>query len=144
MFGKVAIITGGASGFGRATALAFAREGTKVVVGDIDLPGARDTVAVIKEKGGEAECLQVDVTRSTDVEAMVKKAVDQYGGLDFAFNNAGVVGPAVGVVDTTEEDWNHVIATHRTGVCLCMKYEIPEMLKRGRRGAIVNNGSVTA
>src|SRR5215472_10486524 len=142
MTGKVAIITGGASGIGRATALAFARQSTKVVVGDLDLVGAKDTVALIKEKGGTADCLQVDVTRSTDVEAMVKRAVDQYGGLDFAFNNAGVVGPAVGVVDTSEDEWNRVIATNLTGVWLCMKYEIPAMLKRGR-GAIVNNGSVT-
>jgi NAD(P)-dependent dehydrogenase (short-subunit alcohol dehydrogenase family) len=91
MTSKVAIITGGASGIGRATALAFARQGTTVLIGDVDLEGVRDTVVSIKEKGGEADCLHVDVTRSADVEAMVKKAVDQYGGLDFAFNNAGLV-----------------------------------------------------
>ena len=142
MTGKVVVITGGASGIGRATALAFARQGTKVIIGDVDLAGAKDTVTSIKDKGGEADCLQVDVTRPFDVEAMVRKAVNQYGGLDFAFNNAGLVGPAVGVVDTTEEDWNRVLATNLTGIWLCMKYEIPEMLKRGR-GAIVNNGSVT-
>jgi NAD(P)-dependent dehydrogenase (short-subunit alcohol dehydrogenase family) len=142
MTGKVAIITGGASGIGRATALAFTRRGARVIIADIDLAGAQDTVASIKEKDGEADCLQVDVTRSADVQAMVKKAVDQYGGLDFAFNNAGLVGPVAGVVDTTEEDWTRVLATNLTGVWLCMKYEIPEMLRRGR-GAIVNNGSVT-
>ena len=142
MTGKVVVITGGASGIGRATALAFARQGARVVIGDIDLAGAKETVASIKEAGGEADCLQVDVTKSIDVQGMVRSAVDRYGGLDFAFNNAGLVGPVVGVVDTAEDDWNHVVATNLTGVWLCMKYEIPEMLKRGR-GAIVNNGSVT-
>ena len=141
MTAKVVVITGGASGIGRAAALAFARHGTKVIIGDIDLNGAKDTVASIKDKGGEADCLRVDVTKSTDVQAMVTKAVAQYGGLDFAFNNAGLAS-AAGVVDTSEEDWAHVLATNLTGVWLCMKYEIPEMLKRGK-GAIVNNGSVT-
>lgn len=142
MIGKVVVITGGASGIGRATALAFARRGARVVIADIDLAGARETVASIKDSGGEADCLQVDGTESADVRSMVTRAVDQYGGLDFAFNNAGLVGPLVGVVDTTEEDWNQVVATNLSGVWLCMKYEIPQMLKRGR-GAIVNNGSVT-
>ena len=142
MTGKVVVITGGASGIGRAAALAFARHGTKVIIGDVDLGGAKDTVASIKDNGGEADCLKVDVTKSTDVQAMVTRAVAQYGGLDFAFNNAGLVGPVVGVVDTSEEDWAHVVATNLTGMWLCMKYEIPEMVKRGK-GAIVNNGSVT-
>jgi NAD(P)-dependent dehydrogenase (short-subunit alcohol dehydrogenase family) len=84
MTGRVVVITGGASGIGRATALAFARQGTRVIIGDIDLAGAEDTVASIKDKGGEADCLQVDVTKSTDVQAMVARAVAQYGGLDFA------------------------------------------------------------
>ena len=142
MTDKVAVVTGGASGIGRATALAFARHGTKVIIGDIDLNGAKDTVASIKDNGGEADCLKVDVTKSIDVQAMVTRAVAQYGGLDFAFNNAGLVGPIVGIVDTSEEDWAHVVATNLTGMWLCMKYEIPEMLKRWK-GAIVNNGSVT-
>lgn len=142
MIGKVVVITGGASGIGRATALAFARRGVRAVIGDIDLASAKETVALIKDAGGQADCLQVDVTKSADVRGMVTRAVDQYGGLDFAFNNAGLVGPVVGVVDTTEEDWSQVVATNLTGVWLCMKYEIPQMLKRGR-GVIVNNGSVT-
>lgn len=142
MTGKVVVITGGASGIGRATALAFAREGARVVVGDIDIAGAENTVATIKDMGVEADCLRVDVAKSADVQAMVMRAVDRYGGLDFAFNNAGLVGSVGGVVETTEDDWNSVVATNLTGVWLCMKYEIPEMLKRGR-GAIVNNGSVT-
>ena len=142
MIGKVVVITGGASGIGRAAALAFAQQGAKVVIGDIDLAGAKEAVASIRDAGGEADCLQVDVTKAAHVRGMVTRAVDQYGGLDFAFNNAGLVGPLVGVVDTTEEEWNRVVATNLTGVWLCMKYEIPDMLKRGR-GAIVNNGSVT-
>jgi NAD(P)-dependent dehydrogenase (short-subunit alcohol dehydrogenase family) len=137
------LITGGASGIGRATALAFAREGARVFIADIDLAGTKETVASIQQAGGQADCLQVDVTKSTDVQSMVRSAVDRYEALDFAFNNAGVVGPVVGVVYTTEDDWNHVVAINLTGVWLCMRYEIPEMLKRGQ-GAIVNNGSVTS
>lgn len=142
MTGKVVVVTGGASGIGRATAFAFAREGAAVVVGDIDVAGAENTVAMIREMGGKAGCLRVDVGNSADVQALVRKAVDQYGGLDFAFNNAGLVGSVAGIVETTEDDWNLVVATNLTGVWLCMKYVIPEMLKRGR-GAIVNNSSVT-
>jgi NAD(P)-dependent dehydrogenase (short-subunit alcohol dehydrogenase family) len=142
MSGKVVIVTGGASGIGRATALAFAREGAKVVIGDIDVAGCENTVAAIKEKGGEAAYLGMDVTKSADIQALVKRAVSEYGGLDYAFNNAGLVGSVAGIVDTTEEEWNRVVAINLTGIWLCMKYEIPEMLKRGG-GAIVNNGSVT-
>jgi NAD(P)-dependent dehydrogenase (short-subunit alcohol dehydrogenase family) len=142
MTGKVVVITGGASGIGRAAALAFAREGAGVVIGDIDIAGAENAVATIKDMGGKADCLRVDVAKSVDVQALVLKAVGHYGGLDFAFNNAGLVGSVAGIVETTEEDWNRVVATNLTGVWLCMKYEIPEMLKRGR-GVIVNNGSVT-
>jgi NAD(P)-dependent dehydrogenase (short-subunit alcohol dehydrogenase family) len=142
MAGKVVIVTGGASGIGRATALAFARDGAKVVIGDIDAAGCENTVAAIKDKGGEAAYLRMDVTKSADIQALVRKAVSDYGGLDCAFNNAGLVGSVAGIVDTTEEEWNRVVATNLTGVWLCMKYEIPEMLKRGG-DAIVNNGSVT-
>src|SRR5262249_41457377 len=141
MKGKVVIITGGASGIGRATAFAFAREGASVVIGDLDGAGSEKTAAAIQEKGGAACCLRMDVTKSADIQRLVAKAVQQYGGLDYAFNNAGTVGSTAGIVDTTEEDWNRVIALNLTSVWLCMKYEIPEILKRGG-GAIVNNGSV--
>lgn len=112
MTGKVVVITGGASGIGRATALAFAREGAAVVIGDIDIAGAENTVTTIRDMGGNADCLRVDVAKSDDVQELVRKAVGQYGGLDFAFNNAGLVGSVAGIVETTEEDWNRVVATN--------------------------------
>lgn len=89
MTNKVVVITGGASGIGRATALAFAREDVKVVIGDIEIERAENAVATIKNKGGDADCMRVDVTQSADVQALITKAVSKYGGLDFAFNNAG-------------------------------------------------------
>ena len=141
MTGKVVMVTGGASGIGRATAVAFAREGAKVMIGDVDNAGAEKTVASIRESGGQANCVRMDVTKPAGVQHMIMSAVAQYGGLDYAFNNAGFVGSNAGIVETSEEDWHRVMATNLTGVWLCMKYEIPEMLKRGR-GAIVNNGSV--
>jgi NAD(P)-dependent dehydrogenase (short-subunit alcohol dehydrogenase family) len=140
--GKVALITGGASGIGLATAIAFAREGVSVMIGDLDRDACEKGVDAIKAAGGAASYLRMDVTNSADVRALVTKAVGEFGGLDFAFNNAGLVGSVAGIVDTPEEDWNRVLAINLTGVWLCMKYEIPEMLKRGG-GAIVNNGSVT-
>jgi NAD(P)-dependent dehydrogenase (short-subunit alcohol dehydrogenase family) len=132
MRGKLAVITGGASGIGRATALALARDGAGVVIADIDSTGSEKAVARIKDGDGEACWLNVNVTRGADVQAMAMKAVGQYGGLDYAFNNAGLAGSMAGVVDTNEGNWQLVVATNLTGIWFCMKYEIPEMLKRGR------------
>jgi NAD(P)-dependent dehydrogenase (short-subunit alcohol dehydrogenase family) len=142
MKGRVAVITGGGSGIGRAAALAFSREGASVVIGDIDSLAAEKTATEIRNNGGRASYVCMDVARSMDVQALVKKAIDEFGRLDYAFNNAGLTGIPAAIVDSTEEDWNRVVSTNLTGVWLCMKYEIPEMLKQGG-GAIVNNGSIT-
>src|ERR1041385_1711238 len=104
MKGKVVIITGGASGIGRATAIAFAREGAAVVIGDLDKPSGEDTVSAIKDTGGTATFMRGDVSTAADVQALVAQAVEEYGGLDYAFNNAGLVGSHAGIVDTPLED----------------------------------------
>ncbi len=138
---KVVIVTGAGSGIGRAAALAFAREGAKVVIVDIDAAGGEKTVSSIKDVGGESFFVKADVSRSMDVKAMVAICVEKYGGLDCAFNNAGIGGtPFVPVADYDEAVWDQVMGVDLKGVFLCMKYEIPEMLKRGK-GAIVNTSS---
>jgi len=141
MTGKVALITGGGSGIGRAACLAFARAGASVVVADIVAQGGNSTVELIKDTGGEAVFVPTDVTVGKQMQHLVQTAVDTYGGLDFAFNNAGIEGAQTGLVDCTEEEWQRVIAVDLTGVWLCMKHEIPAMLQRGG-GAIVNTSSV--
>jgi NAD(P)-dependent dehydrogenase (short-subunit alcohol dehydrogenase family) len=139
---KVALVTGGSSGIGRATALTFAREGAKVVVADMQPDGGHQTVHMIQESGGEATFVPVDVTKAADVEAMIAKAVQTYGRLDCAYNNAGVGSRArAPLADYPEEDWHRIIAINLTGVWLCMKYEIPQMLQQGG-GAIVNTASI--
>jgi NAD(P)-dependent dehydrogenase (short-subunit alcohol dehydrogenase family) len=138
---KVALVTGGGSGIGRACALAFAREGAKVVVADVMERGGEETVQMILEAGGESIFVKTDVSKTTDVEALVNRAVDTYGRLDCAINNAGIEGIMAPTADCTEENWNRVININLKGVWLCMKYEIPEMRKKGG-GAIVNMASV--
>jgi NAD(P)-dependent dehydrogenase (short-subunit alcohol dehydrogenase family) len=139
--GKVALVTGGASGIGRATALTFAREGAKLVIADTNAEGGQQTVHMITEKGGEAIFVQVDVSQATAVEAMISKTVETYGRLDCAHNNAGISGGLRALTAEYSEDrWHQVIAVHLTGVWLCMKYEIPQMLSQGS-GAIVNTAS---
>lgn len=139
MQGKVAIVTGAAFGIGRATAIAFAREGARVVVADWKQDDT--TVNEIKALGGEAIFVPCDVSRSADVQALVKKTMDTYGRLDYAFNNAGIEGVQGATADCTEENWARTIAINLTGAFLCMKYQIPEMLKSGG-GVIVNCSSV--
>ncbi|MDD5112273.1 MAG: SDR family oxidoreductase [Candidatus Altiarchaeota archaeon] len=139
--GKVALVTGGGSGIGRSAAIAFSREGAKVVVADIQSDGGNETVALIKKSGGSAIFIKADVSKAKEVEAMVKKAVEAYGALDCAFNNAGIEGASSPTADCTEENWDRTLGINLKGIWLCMKYEIPEMLKKGR-GAIVNTASI--
>jgi len=140
--GKVALVTGGGSGIGRASAFTFAREGAKVVVADMDVEGGKSTASMIKDVEGEAVFVQADVSQAADVKAMVKKVIETYGRLDCAFNNAGIAGPiGVATAEYSEEVWNQVIGINLTGVWLCMKYEIKQMLQQNG-GAIVNAASV--
>ncbi|MBI4307931.1 MAG: SDR family oxidoreductase [Chloroflexi bacterium] len=139
--GKVALITGASSGIGRATALAFAREGAKVVVADVSVAGGEETVRLVKKAGGQAVFVKTDVSRAADVEAMVAKTVETCGRLDCAFNNAGIEGASAFTADCTEENFDRVIAINLKGVWLCMRYEVPQMLKQGG-GAIVNCASI--
>ncbi len=139
--GKVALVTGGSSGIGRATAVAFAREGARVIVADVAEEGGAETVALIRAAGGEALFVRADVSRATDVEALVRRAFERFGRLDCAHNNAGIGGRMGSLVECSEEDWDRVTGVNLKGVWLCMKYEIPRMIESGG-GAIVNTASV--
>ena len=141
MEGKVALVTGASSGIGRASAQAFAADGAKVLVADIDVEGGDETVRTIEEAGGEAIFVETDVTDTAAVQAMVEKAVQTWGRLDCAHNNAGIAEPRVRMADLTEETWDRIIDINLRGIWLCMKYEIPQMLKQGG-GTIVNTASV--
>jgi NAD(P)-dependent dehydrogenase (short-subunit alcohol dehydrogenase family) len=138
--GKTAFITGATSGIGRATALAFGREGANVVVADVSEEAVGETARLIEQAGGRALALRCDVTRGADIEAALARTVETFGGLDFAFNNAGIEQPVMPAANIAEEDWDRIVAVDLRGVFLCMKYQIPLMLKRGG-GAIVNTSS---
>jgi NAD(P)-dependent dehydrogenase (short-subunit alcohol dehydrogenase family) len=137
--GKVAFVTGAASGIGRATAVAFAREGANVVVADIDQRGNQDTVRMIEDLGGQALAVNCDVTRSEDVQSALTKTVERFGRLDYAFKNAGAEQQPKLTTEITEEEWDRIITINLRSVFLCLKYEIPLMLQHG--GAIVNTSS---
>ena len=147
--GRVALVTGGASGIGKVTAQAFAREGAKVIVStDANIKGGEGTVKLIKEAGGEATFIKCDVSKSIEVEAMIDKCIQIYGRLDYAFNNAGIGPdgkrvPVVPIVDCPEEVWDRTIAINLKGVFLCMKYEMKQMFQQ-QYGVIVNTSSVGA
>jgi NAD(P)-dependent dehydrogenase (short-subunit alcohol dehydrogenase family) len=139
---KTALVTGGGSGIGRATALALAREGAHVVVSDIAIDGLNTTLAMIDHAGGDAIGVTGDVSIGSHVEEMVQATIDRFGRIDCAFNNAGIAGRAGTLtIDLTEDDWDQVIRVNLKGVWLCMKYQIPHMLEQGG-GAIVNTSSI--
>src|SRR5947199_3065128 len=138
--GKVAFVTGAANGIGRAAALAFARAGANTVVADVSEQGNQETARMIEESGGRTLAVRCDVTRIEDVKAALGKAVEAFGRLDFAFNNAGVEQAITATADLTEEEWDRIVGINLGGVFLCMKYEIPLMLKQGG-GVIVNTSS---
>jgi len=139
--GKVALITGGSSGMGRTTALAFAQKGAKIVVASRREKEGEETVAMIKEIGSEAIFVKTDITQVIEVENLVNQTINTYARLDYAFNNAGVEGILGPSIEQTESNWNYIIDINLKGVWLSMKYQIPAMLKNGG-GAIVNNASI--
>jgi NAD(P)-dependent dehydrogenase (short-subunit alcohol dehydrogenase family) len=139
---KVALVTGGTSGLGYEGALAFAREGAKVVIAGRRVKEGKEAASAIKGEGGEALFVQADVSSEEDVARLVQTCVDTYGGLDCAYNNAGIDGSLMtSIVDYRKDVWDQVIAINLTGMFLCMKYEIPPMIKRGG-GSIVNMSAV--
>lgn len=139
--GKVALITGAASGIGRATSRVFAREGARLVLADVAEAGGQETLRMVADAGGDAIFVRTDVAKAAEVDAVVAKAVETFGRLDCAFNNAGIAGAAKLTHEYSEEEWGRVLAINLTGVWLCMRAEIAQMLKQGG-GAIVNTSSI--
>src|SRR5271166_3324643 len=137
---KTALITGGASGIGRAAAMVFAREGARVAVADMQREGGEETVKAIRQAGGQAVFVRCDVSSNEDVRGAIDAVVKAYGRLDCAFNNAGIIAPIGKLADETEEWFDRTIAVNLKGVWFCMKYEIKQMLKQNG-GAIVNTAS---
>ncbi len=138
---KVAIVTGASSGIGRAVALAYARAGAAVVVSDVAVAGGEETVALVRAEGGQASFCAADVANPSDCAALAAAAVQRFGRLDIACNNAGIGGALAPTADYTVEDWNRVIAINLSGVFFCMKAQIPHMLAGGG-GTIVNMASI--
>jgi NAD(P)-dependent dehydrogenase (short-subunit alcohol dehydrogenase family) len=139
--GKVVIVTGASSGIGQATAFAFAREGAKVIVSDIQERDGVATVNAIKKENGEAHFIDCDVSSEEQVKSLVEKTIEKYGRLDCAYNNAGVEGAPSSTIECSTENWDKTININLKGVWLCMKYEIPAMLRNGK-GSIVNCSSI--
>ena len=138
--GKVAFVTGAGGGIGRATALAFAREGANVAVTDVSEQNLQETARLIEELGGRALGIKCDVTRAEDVKSALDRTIETFERLDVAFNNAGSEQPITATADLTEEEWDRIVGINLRGVFLCVKYEIPLLLKQGG-GAIVNTSS---
>lgn len=141
MSGKVAIVTGGGSGIGRATALRFAEEGAAVAVADVDVEGGEETVRLVEEAAGEVIFVETDVSKAADAARLVTETVETFGRLDYAFNNAGIEGPMAATADLSEAEWRQVLDVNLTGVWLGMRHQIPAMLNNDG-GAIVNTSSV--
>src|SRR5487761_144989 len=139
--GKSTIITGGGSGIGRATALIVAREGARVIIGDVSERDGAETVRMVREQSGEAEFVRCDVARASDADALVAAAVKKFGRLDCAFNNAGIAGAQRKTADYSEEEWDRIMAVNLKGVWLCMRAEIRQFLAQKSSGAIVNTAS---
>src|SRR5690349_18094968 len=139
--GKVAVITGGGNGIGRATALAFAKSGAKVVIVDRDADAGAATVGIIRQQGGEAKFVAADVTKSADVANYVKEVLDTYGRIDCFFNNAGIEGKVVHTAEYDEAMFDQVIGVNVKGVFLGLRHVLPVMLKQ-KSGAVVNTASV--
>jgi len=139
--GKVVLVTGGGSGIGRATSLRLAKEGAKIMIADYVPESAERSVKMIKEAGGEANCVTADVSIAKQVEMIVNHTVQTYGRIDGAFNNAGIEGKFSDTTLCSEENFDRTIAIDLKSVWLCMKYEIPQMLKQGG-GSIVNTASI--
>lgn len=139
--GKVSLVTGASSGIGRAIALAYAREGAKVVVSDVNVAGAEETVSLVRQQGGDAIFVPADVSRAEDCQRLVERTLAHYGRLDAACNNAGIGGELGPTADYADEAWQQVIGVNLSGVFYCMKHQIPAML-RGGGGAIVNMASI--
>jgi NAD(P)-dependent dehydrogenase (short-subunit alcohol dehydrogenase family) len=140
--GKIALITGGTTGIGRDTAVLFAKEGAKVVFTGRREAEGNETLSLVRAAGGDGLFLKSDVSKASDVQSIVQKTIEKHGRLDFAFNNAGVEGVWVPLVEQTEENWDYVHNINLKGLWLCLKYEIQQMIKQGGGGAIVNMSSV--
>jgi NAD(P)-dependent dehydrogenase (short-subunit alcohol dehydrogenase family) len=140
--GKVALVTGASAGIGRAAALRFAQEGARVVVAARRAEEGEETARLVRDAGGEALFVRTDVSQGGEVQALVEHCVERYGRLDCAFNNAGIVGRMVPLVEYEEADWDAVLGANLRGVWLCLKHEIRQLLRQGQGGAIVNTGSV--
>ncbi|HRI22438.1 MAG TPA: SDR family oxidoreductase [Panacibacter sp.] len=138
---KVALVTGAGSGIGMATAILYAQCGAKVIVSDINETGGAETVAMIKEAGGESTFIKADVSNAEACKTLTEQTVQRYGRLDIAFNNAGIAGEMNAIADMSIEGWLRVINVNLNSVFYCMKYQIPEIIKQGG-GAIVNMSSI--
>jgi NAD(P)-dependent dehydrogenase (short-subunit alcohol dehydrogenase family) len=139
---KVAIVTGGTSGIGREAAVLFAKSGAKVVVAGRREGEGNETLGLIRAAGGDGLFVRTDVVHTADVQALVEKTVERFGRLDIAFNNAGIEGNWIPIIDQSEKDWDRTIDINLKGVWLSLKHEIRQMLKQGSGGAIVNMSSI--